>query len=132
MSDAREVHVVRLGQGELEATVMDILWDDGGWLTAGDVLGVMSNKRPISYTTVMTILVRLWRKDRLLRQPTGRAFAYRPTLTREEHAASRMSEILVAVKDRRTALSLFAGNLTVRDQKELRRLLIESEGPREL
>lgn len=131
MPDAKEVHVVRLGQGELEATVMDILWDEGGWLTAGDVLGVMSDKRPISYTTVMTILVRLWRKDRLLRQPDGRAYAYRPMLTREQHAASRMSEILVAVKDRRTALSLFADNLTVRDQEELRRLLIESEGREE-
>src|SRR5450759_1825330 len=90
--------MARLAMGELEAAVMEALWDRGGWLTPGEVLEVLAEQRPISYTTVMTILVRLWRKERLVRQPAGRAFAYRPKQNREEHAASRMADILTALK----------------------------------
>jgi|BarGraNGADG00212_1021973.scaffolds.fasta_scaffold00103_25 predicted transcriptional regulator len=117
--------MARLAMGELEAAVMEALWDRGGWLTPGEVLEVLAEQRPISYTTVMTILVRLWRKERLVRQPAGRAFAYRPKQNREEHAASRMADILTALKNRPAALSHFVAGLTPGDQKQLQRLLNE-------
>ncbi len=120
--------MARLAMGELEATVMDILWDGGGWMTAAEVLEVLSKKRPATYTTVMTILVRLWRKERLLRQPVGRAYAYRPPQSREEYAASRMTQILIAMKNRPVALNLFVESLPPRDQKQLQRFLREHEG----
>lgn len=124
----REGNVARLAMGELEATVMDILWDGGGWMTAAEVLEDLSKKRPITYTTVMTVLVRLWRKERLLRQPAGRAYAYRPSQSREEYAASRMAQILITVKNRPVALNLFVERLPPRDQKQLQRFLREHEG----
>lgn len=127
-NNPREGNVARLAMGELEATVMDILWDGGGWMTAAEVLEVLSKKRPITYTTVMTILVRLWRKERLLRQPVGRAYAYRPSQSREEYAASRMAQILITVKNRPVALNLFVESLPPRDQKQLQRFLREHEG----
>jgi hypothetical protein len=37
-----------------EAAVVDVLWDQGGWLTPGEVHEVLAADRPLAYTTVMT------------------------------------------------------------------------------
>jgi predicted transcriptional regulator len=113
----------RLAMGALEGAVMDVLWDRGGWLTPGEVHGVLAVDRPLAYTTVMTILVRLWQKGRLERERDGRAFVYRPLETREQHAASRMGEFLVKAGDRPAALAHFLEALPPSDRAQLRRLL---------
>jgi predicted transcriptional regulator len=115
--------VARLPMGELEATVMDVLWDRGGWLTPGEVQDVLADERKLAYTTVMTILVRLWRKGRLERRREGRAFAYRPLQSREEYAAGRMREMLAEVGDRPAALARFVEDLPPADRAQLRRVL---------
>ena len=109
--------------GELEASVMEVLWDRGGWLTPGEVHEVLAARRALAYTTVMTILVRLWQKGRLERQRDGRAFAYRPLDTREEYAARRMREVLTAATDRPAVLNHFLSGLPPADRAQLRRLL---------
>lgn len=113
----------RLATGELEAAVMERLWESGGWMTPGEVHDGIKRQPPLAYTTVMTILVRLWQKGRLDRQRDGRAFAYKPRQTKAEYAASRMSEVLVGVEDRTTALSHFLAGLAPGDRAQLRRLL---------
>jgi predicted transcriptional regulator len=114
--------------GELEAAVMDVLWDRGGWLTPGEVQEALSERRRLGYTTVMTILVRLWRKGRLERQRDGRPYAYRPLLSREEHAAARMGELLQSTADRPLALSHFVRDLSPADLAQLRRVLRSRSG----
>jgi len=109
--------------GELEAAVMDVLWDRGGWLTPGEVHEALSAERRLAYTTVMTILVRLWEKGRVERHRDGRAFAYRPLQGREEHAAARMAKLLTGAKDRPLALSHFVDDLSPSDRAQLRRML---------
>lgn len=118
----------KLPMGELEAAVMNVLWDRGGRLTPGEVHEVLAEQRALAYTTVMTILVRLWRKGRLDRRRDGRAYAYRPVQTREEHAATRMSELLVSVGDRTTALGHFVEELDPADLAQLRRMLRRRTG----
>ena len=113
----------RLGMGELEAAVMDVLWRRGGWLTPGEVHEVLVAERPLAYTTVMTILVRLCKKGRLERQRDGRAFAYRPLQTREEYTADRMRDLLGNVADRPAALAHFLEALSTTDRDQLRRML---------
>lgn len=113
----------RLAMGELEAAVMDVLWDRGGWLTPGEVHEALKRNPPLAYTTVMTILFRLWQKGRLDRQRDGRAFAYTPVQTKAEHAAARMAEVLVGVEDRSAALNHFLAALELADRAQLRRLL---------
>ncbi|MGH9242718.1 MAG: BlaI/MecI/CopY family transcriptional regulator [Acidimicrobiales bacterium] len=115
--------MARLPMGELEATVMEILWDRGGWSTPGEVHDVLAEDRPIAYTTVMTILVRLWRKGRVDRQRDGRAFAYQPVRSRDEHAAARMHDYLVAAGDRPAALSYFVASLSTPERVQLRRIV---------
>lgn len=114
--------------GELEAAVMKVLWERGGWLNPGEVHEVLAAERPLAYTTVMTILVRLWQKGRLERQRDGRAFVYRPYLSREEHAATRMGELLSGAGDRPAVLSHFLSTLSPTDRAQLRRIL-RSQGP---
>jgi predicted transcriptional regulator len=118
----------KLAMGELEAAVMDVLWDRGGWLTPGEVHEILTARRPLAYTTVMTILVRLWQKGRVQRQRDGRAFVYRPHLSREQHAATRMGQLLTGVADRPAVLSHFLSALPAADRAQLRRIL-RSERP---
>lgn len=113
----------RLAMGELEAAVMEVMWERGGWLTAGEVQEVLPAERPLAYTTVMTILVRLWQKGRLTRQRDGRAYAYRAVQTKAEFAAARMGEVLIGVGDRSAALNHFLSALEPADRAQLRRLL---------
>lgn len=115
--------MAKVQMGELEAAVMDVLWDGGGWLTPGEVHDVLGRQRPLAYTTVMTILVRLWQKGRVQRERDGRAYAYRPVRTRAEHAAARMGEILVAAGDRPKALASFLTSLAPADRDQVRRML---------
>ena len=123
MDEEGSVRQAKLQMGELEAMVMDVLWDRRGWLTPGEVHDVLAPNRSLAYTTVMTILVRLWNKGRLERQRDGRAFAYRAVQSREEHAAARMQELLTRVGDRPTALAYFVESLPAGDRDQLRRVL---------
>jgi len=120
--------MARLAMGELEAEIMNLLWDRGGWCTPRQVHQILEAERTISYSTVMTILVRLWRKGRLDRQPAGRAFAYHPIQSRDEYAASRMAGLLKTSKNRPAALSHFVAGLTSADQKQLQRVLDTRKG----
>ncbi len=116
--------------GELEAAVMDVLWDRGGWMTPGEVHAALARRGELAYTTVMTILVRLWQKGRLERERDGRAYAYQPVQTREQHAATRMGEVLVAAGDRPKALAFFLKSLGPADRAQLRRMLKDRDGRR--
>ncbi len=108
---------------------MDVLWDRGGWLTPGEVHQALAARRELAYTTVMTILVRLWQKKRVRRERDGRAYAYRPVQTREEYAATRMGEVLVIARNRPAALAFFLKSLSAADLAQLRRLLNARPAP---
>lgn len=120
--------MAKMAMGELESAVMDVLWDAEGPMIPGEVHELLSTGRPLAYTTVMTILVRLWQKGRLEREVQGRAYAYRPVHTREEHAALRMAEVLVGTNDRLVALSYFVAGLKPAERTRLRRLLEHGKG----
>lgn len=109
--------------GELESRVLEVVWDQGGWLTTREVLDALSGERKLAYTTVMTILVKLWKKGLLERAKDGRAYAYHAVLTREEWTARRMGELLAVAENRAEALSHFVSGIGKGDVSQLRRLL---------
>jgi predicted transcriptional regulator len=111
----------RLPSGELEALIMEVLWDAEDWLAPGDVVDRIEARHPSAYTTVMTSLVRLWNKGMLERRPAGRAFAYHPVMTRDEWAAQRMHTFLETAGDRTAALSHFVSTLDANELGQLRR-----------
>jgi predicted transcriptional regulator len=115
---------VRLaGIGPLESEALELIWDSGGWCTPGEVHKVLSARRPIAYTTVMTVMANLWKKQLLERRRDGRAFAYLPTQSREERAAAFMADTLEAVANRPMVLANFLSRLGTAERTQLRRIL---------
>ena len=110
--------------GPLERRIMGHVWQSGPSTVAQarDALNEASSQQ-LAYTTVMTILVRLFEKGAATREPRGRAWAYRPVLDREEHAAERMNALLRNGGDRAVALARFVDNMTPKERAQLRRLL---------
>lgn len=109
---------------------MNVLWDAPAPMTPRDVhLAVSSTRRPLAYTTVTTILTRLWEKGMLVREHVGRGYAYRPAAAREDWTAVRMRELLEASGDPRAALQQFVGSMSAKEARTLRRLLDERSQP---
>ena len=118
--------------GELEQAVLEALWDlDGTDAARPGVSGRAVHERlqgrdgrDLAYTTVMTVLDRLARKDVVVRERDGRAFRYAPRLTRAAMTAEVMHEALEATRDdREQALVSFVGEASAEDLAALRRAL---------
>ena len=107
--------------GALEAQILEVLWARSSPATPGVVLGALDGK--LAYTTVMTVLTRLWQKGLVGREKVGRAFAYEARQTREEFFADRMRMTLAATSDHRAVLSRFIDGLSAKDTAALRALL---------
>jgi predicted transcriptional regulator len=122
--------VTRLGRGELENQVMDVVWRADGPVTPGQVHDELSRTRKLAYTTAMTILVRLYKKGMLEREPAGRAFAYRPRVSREQRAAERMNDALTSAGDASLALAHFVESLPADRVDELRNALRQARSGR--
>jgi predicted transcriptional regulator len=54
--------------GELEAVIMDRLWERGRPALVREVLDDLRGDRPLAYTTVMTVMENLYRKGWLRRR----------------------------------------------------------------
>lgn len=79
----------RLTRYELE--LMDVLWELG----EGTVQEVCDRlERPLAYTTVMTTLSLLESKKQVLeRRKNGRAYIYRPRVSREDVSRSMIADL---------------------------------------
>ncbi|HEV2250595.1 MAG TPA: BlaI/MecI/CopY family transcriptional regulator [Candidatus Limnocylindria bacterium] len=79
--------------GPLEAVVMERLWKRRH-ATVRDIVDDLAASRSLAYTTVMTIMTRLFAKGLLTRDRDGKTYVYRPAVTRAQHRA-RLSQDLV-------------------------------------
>ena len=99
--------------GDLERHVMDCLWAAGHPCSVRAVHSELAASREIAYTTVMTVLDRLSRKQLVSRTQEGRAYLYSPVHTRAELTAEMMHDALsVDGLDRTAALVHFADRVT--------------------
>jgi predicted transcriptional regulator len=112
---------------------METLWDAGdAWLTVRGVHDVLGKDRDIAYTTVMTVLDRMARKDLVERRRDGRAWQYRPAQSRGEMTAEVMRQALGEFaesndRDREAALVAFVGEASAADRRALRDALAAME-----
>lgn len=74
--------LIRKHLGSLEAEVMQVLWKKPG-SSVRDVAEALDGRKR-AYTTVMTVMNRLYEKGLLLRSPVGRAYVYEPAMTEDE------------------------------------------------
>ena len=109
--------------GELEAVIMDRLWERDRPALVREVLDDLRGDRPLAYTTVMTVMENLHRKGWLRRHRDGRAWRYEPTGSRSGYTAALMSDALATSTDRRTALSHFVLQMSPLDAELLQQAL---------
>jgi predicted transcriptional regulator len=114
--------------GELEAAIMDRLWAWGRPTLVREMVDDLQNDRQIAYTTVMTVMVNLYRKGWLRRHRDGRAWRYEPTGSRSGYTAALMSDALATSPDRRTALAHFVLQMSPHDAELLRQALDQAQG----
>lgn len=111
----------RRPMGSLESEVLSALWRAEEPQTPGQVLEAID--ADVAYTTVMTILARLWNKGLAERVKQGRAYAYSAVMTEADLAASRMRDQLSRSSDRMETIGRFVSTLDPAEAKLLRKLL---------
>jgi len=109
--------------GSLESSVLEELWRSSEAMTPAQVQTAIDGD--LAYTTVMTILSRLWKKGQVTRSRVGRAFAYTPTLPQAEFLAERMGGELERTRDHSAVLTQFVDKLSKTDTEALRAMLSE-------
>jgi predicted transcriptional regulator len=117
--------------GDLEATVMDLLWSAERPLLVREVIDLMRPERAPAYTTVMTVMDNLHRKGWLRRTRDGRAWRYEPVLGRQAYTARLMHEALAVSDDRAGVLARFVEEIDPADAAALAAALLEAAPPEE-
>lgn len=105
--------------GELEAIVMDRMWNADGPRSVRALMEELQRERTIAYTTVMTVMERLFRKDMLTRVEAGRAYLYSPAKSRADYTAGVMADTLAASTDKGATLVHFADRVSPGEAEQL-------------
>jgi predicted transcriptional regulator len=116
--------------GDLERAVMDHLWSAPQPQTVRQVHEALSMRRDLAYTTVMTVLQRLAKKNLVSQIRDDRAHRYVPVHGRDELVASLMVDALDQAADsgsREAALVHFVERVGAEEADALRRALDELE-----
>jgi predicted transcriptional regulator len=111
--------------GELERSIMDLLWDSGETLTAYELQErlVADGAKQLAPTTVLTVLSRLETKGFVTRERSSRPHRYQAAASREDHMAELMHEVLGGAADRVAVLERFVGQVSPDEAATLRKLL---------
>lgn len=130
MAAGSETEEAVRGLGALEAAVMGVLWDSEVPMPVRGVIDALSWPKPLAYTTVMTVLDNLHRKEYVERTMHGRAYQYRPALSRGEAAADAIRQVLNEAVDPEAVLLHFASTVTDDESRVLRSGLNRRKHPR--
>lgn len=118
------------GLGDLERAVMDHLWAADEPQTVRQVHQGLRTRRDLAYTTVMTVLQRLARKNLVAQIRDDRAHRYAARHGRDELVAGLMVDALAQAADsgdRQAALVHFVERVGADEADALRRALSDLE-----
>ena len=121
--------------GELERAVMDHLWSSREPQTVRQVHEALAAARDLAYTTIMTVLQRLAKKNLVVQHRDDRAHRYAPTHGRDELVAGLMVDALDQAADsgsREAALVHFVERVGADEAAALRRALAELESKHQI
>lgn len=118
--------------GELESSVMEIIWQKSNPVSVREITVQLQKKRKIAYTTVMTIMGRLVAKGLLKRQEAGKAYIYQPVYSKDRFLTKITRQIIktLQVHFGEAAIAHFAKEvekLTPDKRKKLAKLLQEAK-----
>lgn len=111
----------RRAAGQLEGETLAALWSSERAMTPAEVQRELGGD--LAYTTVTTILSRLYLKGLVQRLPSGRGYAYRPVEGQEAYAAQQMRNVLDQGVDRNLVLQHFVESLQPDEELLVRRAL---------
>ncbi len=95
----RDLTSIILTRQELQ--IMKVVWDLGS-ATVKDVCNTLSQQKKTAYTTVLTLMGILEDKGALTHQRNGRAFVYRPLLSRRQATTNQIRDLALRFFDGRT------------------------------
>lgn len=105
--------------GELEQQIMDIVWECKN-CSARDVLNKLETDKKLAYTTVATILQRLFDKGLLTRKENAAGHIYSPKISKEKYtknvAQSFLKNFISSFGD--TAIASFADSIDKLPEKK--------------
>ncbi len=115
--------------GETEYPIMEALWQ-GGEFSVRDVCTALQRKREIAYTTVMTVMCRLFEKGLLWRRKEGKSYIYQAAVSREDLTRSIVGRVIGGLLSDFTApaISQFVDSVDEQrpeEMEELARLIAE-------
>lgn len=117
MTDTRGKPADLLRLGALEAQVMDVLWDHGPATVRGVIDRLPTDP---AYTTIATVLGNLDRKQLVTITRERRSTSYAARLSRHEHAATLMQQVLASSRDRTASILQFVDSMPESDLALLR------------
>ncbi|GAA3013124.1 BlaI/MecI/CopY family transcriptional regulator [Streptomyces fulvorobeus] len=127
VEETRSRRLRRRGQGQLESQVLKVLRHADGPATAGWVQEHLDGE--LAYTTVITILSRLYAKNAVTRAREGRSYVWTAASDGAGLAALRMRRVLDGERDRDAVLARFVSALSPDDEERLRVLLSRTATP---
>ena len=119
------------GFGELEAAIMNALWDRRDPANVREVWSDLRPDRELAYNTVLTVVDNLYKKGWLQRRRDGRAFRYWPVASRADYGMQLMRDAMAESGDPAGSLVSFVRQLNHDESAALREALqvYESDEP---
>ena len=112
--------------GAQELAIMKVIWRLKD-VSVREVYETLRERRPVAYTTVMTMMNTLEGKGYLKKELDGRAFRYRPAVPERRVVTKMVKEFVERVFDGSTAPLLAhlvtSTELSDEEREELRRLI---------
>ncbi|WP_214322731.1 BlaI/MecI/CopY family transcriptional regulator [Nonomuraea sediminis] len=96
--------------GSLERSIMEVLWAHPEGILAQQLADELESKPAV--TTVLTVLVRLTRKDLASRERVGRAHRYKAVAGKDAFVAETMRAALDDAADLDAAVNRFVGTVS--------------------
>ncbi len=111
--------------GALEHDIMAVLWAAESPLLPGEIRRRLNIE--LAYTSVATVLGRLYTKGLVRRTEAGRAFSYEACVDESQLAVRRIGEVFSSASDKGQVLAGFVGSLSKKDITALRAMLGEGD-----
>jgi predicted transcriptional regulator len=111
-----------------ELQIMKVVWDRGA-ATVKEVCDVISQRKATAYTTVLTLMGILEDKGALTHVRAGRAYIYRPLLSRQQATRNQIHDVVMRFFDGRADKmieSVLESEISGQEQINTLRTLLES------
>ena len=111
-----------------ELQIMKVVWDRGA-ATVKEVCEVICQKKATAYTTILTLMGILEDKGALTHTRSGRAYIYRPLLSRQQATRNQVHDVVARFfdgKPERLIENLLESEVTAPEQIGMVRTFLDS------